>query len=317
MSFLKDFDTIFNAFLTDWQNQFPEADVSQGSLIFLKSACLASAVWGLYRYQEWISKQSFPDTADTAALDHWTWIWGLTRSADESDADLLERLLSRIQYPPAGGNAQDYITWAKEADANVDSAYCFPLTQGLGTVDVLILCEEITGEADATEANKLHDADAAFTANMVGAVVKNTTQDTQTTVSAYVDSGELTLTDDIFASGQAYAIQEIPDQNLIDDVQDYIDGLRPVTAVVSVQAPTILSQAVTMTVTGGADILTQIVAEITSYLNGFEPGQKLYVSQLVAIAIQNGADDASVSTPGGDVTPTGYQIIRAGTVSVS
>ena len=41
---------------------------------------------------------------------------------------------------------------------------------------------------------------------MVGAMVWNTTDNTYTTVSAYVDSGELTLADDIMADGEGYTV---------------------------------------------------------------------------------------------------------------
>ena len=65
-----------------------------------------------------------------------------------------------------------------------------------------------SGTADATEAYKLHDADGGFSANDVGKVVKNTTDSTYTYVADYVDSGELTLDDDIFVSGENYSIYD-------------------------------------------------------------------------------------------------------------
>lgn len=63
-----------------------------------------------------------------------------------------------------------------------------------------------TGAADATEANKLHDADGGFAAGDVGKWLWNTTDNTYTTIAAFVDSGELTLTDDIMADGENYII---------------------------------------------------------------------------------------------------------------
>lgn len=54
----------------------------------------------------------------------------------ESNADLLARLLARIQQPPHGGAKHDYEAWAR-AVAGVDRAYVFPLRRGLGTVDVV------------------------------------------------------------------------------------------------------------------------------------------------------------------------------------
>lgn len=149
MSFQKDVDELFNAILTDYKNQFPEADSSQGSLIFIKSACLASALWGLYKYQDWIADQIFPDTADTANLEHHAWVRGLSRKVNETDAELLDRLLEYIRFPPAGGNKSDYAKWAKEVDG-VKDAYCIPMAQGLNTVDVIVLAsgeEEIPTQA--------------------------------------------------------------------------------------------------------------------------------------------------------------------------
>lgn len=145
MSFLKSFEEILNDILTDYKNQFPSADISQGSLIFIKSACLASALWGLYKYQDYIYKQIFPDTASKENLEHHAWLYGITRKYGETDEELLKRLLTYLRRPPAGGNKYDYENWAKEING-VQYAKCIPLGQGLGTVDVIILADEkITG----------------------------------------------------------------------------------------------------------------------------------------------------------------------------
>ena len=64
----------------------------------------------------------------------------------------------------------------------------------------------VSGAADATEANKLHDADGGFEAADVGATVWNTIDNTYTTVAAFVDSGELTLTDDIMVDTETYKL---------------------------------------------------------------------------------------------------------------
>ncbi|KKL08234.1 hypothetical protein LCGC14_2577880, partial [marine sediment metagenome] len=61
-----------------------------------------------------------------------------------------------------------------------------------------------SGTADATEANTLHDADGGFATTDVGKTVHNTTDDTYATVTAFVDSGQLTLDADIFISGENY-----------------------------------------------------------------------------------------------------------------
>lgn len=55
----------------------------------------------------------------------------------ESDSSLLERLLTRIRRPPAGGNRYDYKEWALDVDG-VEAAFVYPLRRGLGTVDIVI-----------------------------------------------------------------------------------------------------------------------------------------------------------------------------------
>ncbi len=101
---LKDFDTILNQILVDYRGQFPDADTGKGTILFIRAACTASAVWGLYRYQEWISDQIFPDTADPDNMEHHAYINGIDRKVGESDASLLARDLDDRRQPPAGGN---------------------------------------------------------------------------------------------------------------------------------------------------------------------------------------------------------------------
>jgi uncharacterized phage protein gp47/JayE len=326
--FAQDFDTLFNQILTDWKNQFPEADVSQGSLIFIKSACQASALWGLYKHQEWISKQIFPDTATGANMEHHAWVRGLTRRSGETDAELLARLLKYIRRPPAGGNKYDYEKWALEVD-NVAAAYCIPLAQGLGSVDVIILANEsatgseipsthtgVEGTNTSVSENKLIDSGATFETDGVapGDIVTNEDAGTEAVVSSVDSETELTLSADIFdETGQAYTIVSLTEQ-----VKAYIDDVRPVTAsALRVLAPTVIEQDVTMTVSGENLSLTTIEADIEAFMNILIPGEDLAVAQLTAIAINAGAEDVSVTVPAANVTADDDEIIRPGTIDVS
>lgn len=328
MSFKKDFDELFLAILTDWRNQFPEADLSQGSLIYIKSACLASALWGLYKYQDWISKQIFPDTADTSNLEHHAWVRGLTRTSGETDAELRTRLLEYIRRPPAGGNQYDYQKWALSID-NVERAWCIPLAQGLGTADVIITADEsvtgaeipsshaLEGTATSTSAGKLVDSAADFTATSAGGPVRvgdiavNGDTSEETTVTAVDSATQLSLAEDIFASGQAYTLKSLTVQ-----VKEYIDGVRPVTAsVIRVLPPTVTEQDVTMAVTGSVD-KTAVSAAVASLMDSLIPGQTLYLSQLYAIAVSSGAANAVISVPAADVETEAGEMLRAGTITI-
>lgn len=63
---------------------------------------------------------------------------------EESDFDLVARLIRRIQAPPRGGTAADWRMWAEAAlDAlgkslGITRAYVFPLRNGIGSVDVVV-----------------------------------------------------------------------------------------------------------------------------------------------------------------------------------
>ena len=321
----KSFDELLDAILTDWRNQFPEADTSQGSLIFIKSACLASAIWGLYRYQEWVSRQIFPDTADSENMEHHAWVRGLSRRSSETDAELLTRLFEYIRRPPAGGNSSDYIKWALDVDY-VAAAWCFPLGQGLGTVDVVIMADEdhtgseiptdhaVTGSVTDTAEKKLIDSGATFADTVrPGDIAVNDDLDTKAVITAVDGDTQLSLSADIFTeAAQSYTIKSLTVQ-----VKEYIDTVRPVTGhLIRVLAPSIQSEDITMTVGGTADT-SRITADITALLNALGPGDVLYVDQIKAIAINNGATTVSSLTPAADVTPDAYEMIRPGTITIS
>jgi hypothetical protein len=89
-----------------------------------------------------------------------------------------------------------------------------------------------------------------------------------------------------------------------------------------VVAPLMVVQNVQITGSGVSWDQEQTVADIEAYMDTLQHGQTLYRSQLVALAVQNGADSASVITPSGDVVPTidtadgVYEMVRAGVVEI-
>lgn len=70
---------------------------------------------------------------------------GLVPGVDQEDDDSLrERLLERIQLPPHGGAAHDYVAWAREV-AGVTRAWVIPLYLGAGTVGVTFVTDDAAG----------------------------------------------------------------------------------------------------------------------------------------------------------------------------
>ncbi len=57
---------------------------------------------------------------------------------EETDADLLERLLDKVRNPATSGNSAHYLQWTKEVPG-VGDAKVFPLWDGPGTVKVVVI----------------------------------------------------------------------------------------------------------------------------------------------------------------------------------
>ena len=73
----------------------------------------------------------------------------LSGGADqETDDELRPRVLARIQQPPMGGDADDYVAWAKQV-AGVTRAWCAPNEMGVGTVTLRIMCDDLRATSDA------------------------------------------------------------------------------------------------------------------------------------------------------------------------
>ena len=82
------------------------------------------------------------DGVDSAVI-----VRGMTGGADtETDEQLRARILQRIQNPPMGGAAADYVTWAL-AVPGVTRAWAAP-EQGPGTITVRFLMDDLRADDD-------------------------------------------------------------------------------------------------------------------------------------------------------------------------
>lgn len=345
-----DYTAVRDAILRDIANQLPDAALGSDSDYAIRANAVAAAVEGIYQHQQWIARQILPDTADADYLERWASLYGLTRKAAslasgsitftgtaganvpigtearavndvaylttaagviggggsvelaaqaivageagnadagaaltltsapsgvasaasvvsmtggaevESEADLLARLLARIQQPPHGGAKHDYQAWAV-AVSGVDRAYVFPLRRGLGTVDVVPMP----------------------------------------------------------ATGQ-------PSAQLISDVQDYIDDVRPVTADCLVLAPSEVPVDVTATLTLSGvslgDVTDDINAALAGYFATLGPGDTAVQTRIATlIGSVDGVSDFVLSAPAANVATTvdntTVELATLGTVTLS
>jgi uncharacterized phage protein gp47/JayE len=94
-----------------------------------------------------------PDTPlnlinETPGIDGAIITTGTTGGTDvERDEDLRQRVLLRIRQPPMGGAAHDYVQWTL-AVPGVTRAWCAPLEQGMGTVTVRFMCDDLRATDD-------------------------------------------------------------------------------------------------------------------------------------------------------------------------
>lgn len=183
---------------------------------------------------------------------------GLTGGRDEeSDDELRDRVVARMQAPPAGGSASDYVAWARSV-AGVTRAWCYPLEDGPGTV-----------------------------------------------VVRFVRDGDTSI---------------IPDSTRVAEVQSYINARRPVTATVTVEAPTLLSLNMEIAVFPDTTAVRQAVtAELRDMLQReATPGGRIYLSRLrEAVSAGAGESHSDVVLPTADVVPSTGQIVTLGTITWS
>jgi hypothetical protein len=138
-SYDRSFDDLLAETLLAYQNAFPGVDSSKGSMLFMSAVKTAAARWGLHKQIGWTYDQADPISANRQSLERWALRKGLALNPDESDTELLARVLDKERNAPAGGNTHDYIRWAKEVTGIADAKlYENDLAQGLGTVDVIV-----------------------------------------------------------------------------------------------------------------------------------------------------------------------------------
>lgn len=354
-------DQLIKRVETDIKGGLNIVNIARRSFLGVISRAVAGLAHLLYSYLSWTAEQVFPDTAELEFLNRWASIWGIERNeatfaqfnitvtgneggivpagtiykrndgrqyevdseitipvgltiegqvnatesgangdmnvgdklnlispianvdseatiasivvdADdtESDDSLRERLLNRLQLPPLGGSANDYIQWAREV-TGVTRSWVLPLAYGAGTVGV-----------------------------------------------SFVTDNEDPI---------------IPSPAKVTEVQEYIDFRKPVTALVTVFAPTEAPMDIDVSIKPNtAEVRANITAELEdlvkrdatlagSYKGPSETndGSILLSKIRQAISIAVGLEDFEINTINGsapgNVVPSSGELITLGTTT--
>jgi len=265
----KSYSQIYEDILTTYKNQLPDANEI---LLKIKSSVLASLVWGLVKYGEWILKQASPFLCDSDILDYHGATYGLYRERNEIDSHFLQRILDRIQYPPAGGNERDYERWAMDASVN-ENGYRLKYIKCYGPErnnDIDAGCVHIVCVADEKHPDNNNS--------------------------------------------------EIPDNDLIQTIKDYIEGRDPVgphPMYLSIFPVKIEPKNINISVSGRNIDLEAIKNSIEAYIKTLTPGQILSKAMIEAIAIESGATDAIVTNMLTSYQPDRYTMVRPGDINVT
>lgn len=207
-----------------------------------------------------------------AGLDSEGTVSTITTDAEDTEDDdsLRERLIDRIQNPPSGGAANDYIQWARSVPG-VTRAWVLPQNLGPGTVGV-----------------------------------------------SFVEDGESPIT---------------PSPAKIQEVVDFIEPLRPVTANINVFAPNLLAIDLTIQLQPNtAEVQANVESELedmilrNAALNGAFGGPgitldgKILLSRMnEAISIALGEEDHIITVVNGgapaDVEPSTGELAVLGTIT--
>ena len=317
------------------------------SLVGSLTTAVGGAMHELYGYLDWIARQAYPDTAETAEMERWASIWGISRLAAAAATGSLTATGTVGAQIAAGtvwrrGDGVEYSTdatvilgatgatvavTARQPGATGDAAAGVTVTllspiagvvsQGLvvaitGGVDVesdeglrsrLLLrlrstprggsAEDYVGWARAAHADVTR-AWARTSATALG------------TVTVYV------MTDDASPTG-------IPSAGVVAAVAAYIGQRRPVTAAVTVLAPTPVP--LDLTIAGitpdSATVRAEVEAEVADLIRReSEPGGTIRVSHIrEAISGAAGETDHRLVSPTADVTHTSSQIAVPGAVT--
>lgn len=303
------FEDIRNAILRDTLSLDPTADVSADSDHYVHASRLASCAEGQYAHQQWIVRQIFPDTADTAYLERHAGLRGLRR---------------RNPTPAAGTAAvRGTVNAAVAAGAQIRAGNRFYRvteavrigSNGTANVRVAAIAAGESGNA-ANEAAQFMAAPAGVVSECTINAVGGTDIESDASLLARLleiirrppaggnkyDYKNWALNVDGVTSAYVYPLRRglgtvdiavtsaggVPSDDIVRAVQTYIDEMRPVTAKESlVLKPSTTSVAVTVAVKlDGTDLAAAtraINAALAEYFGNLIPGDALVVSQIEAV----------------------------------
>lgn len=340
------FEEIRDSVLRDTQSLDPTADINPDSDHYVHASRLASVAAGQYAHQAWITRQIFPDTADSDYLERHANLRGLRRrnatkaagfavitgalaGAVVSDGLLIKRgdyLYRTLERMAADGSAPVRVAVAAESagtatHAKNAAAQFMAAPAGVPSECVITVEGGTDTESDASLLARLLERIRRPAAGGNKYDFKNWALEVDGVTGAYVyplRRGLGTVDVVITSSGG------LPSDETVKKCQDYIDEVRPVTAKnVLVMAPIAVNVDITASVfiPGVSDVQPVVERALAEFFSKFEPGDDLVVSQIEAV-ISNvpGVADRILTAPRANMLAANEDDVnwyRLGTVTIT
>jgi uncharacterized phage protein gp47/JayE len=343
----KEYADIKADYLRDIQSQQPNATVTTDSDFGVRAGATAAAVEGLYQHQAWISRQVFPDTADTEYLEEHASNHGLTRKSAttasgaatfagtvgaaiavgteaKTTAGLAFVTSAAATIGVDGTVSVAVLAGAAGTDYNLDAGTALTLTSApSGVQGAATLTTATTGgmdaETDAELLARVLDVMQSPPAGGNKADWRRWAMNVDGVTEAYVFPLRRGLgTVDVCVTSAG----GLPSAEILAAVTDYLDSMRPATASdFQVLAPSLVDVNVTAQVVLSGLTLAQsqtaIEAALGVYFATLEPGDTAYLSRIeTAISGVTGVVDRKVTSPAASVEAGEIQWPRLGTVTV-
>lgn len=322
--------------------------VLRRSIVGVLSRVLSGVSHMLHGHIEWVSRQVIPDTAEDEHLQRWAAIWLNVPRKDAEFATGSVTFTGTINGTtiPAG-------TLLKRADgAEFETDADATLSAGTATAAVTAVLAGADGNTDAAVTLTLVNPIAGINSSATvagGALTNGSDVEDDDSVrerllariqqpphggalfdyvtwakevpgvtrawayGAHMGLGTVGVT---FVRDDDASI--IPDGAEVTAVQNYIDERRPVTADVTVFAPTAVPLNFTIAVTPNtAAVKAAIEAELRDLLRrDAEPGGTIYRSRIIeAVSVAAGESHNTVTVPAADVTHTTGEIATFGAIT--
>lgn len=304
------FEEIRQAILRDMVSLNPETDVSSDSDNYIRASSLASCATGQYAHQAWILKQFFPDTADTDFLERHCNLRGIRRKNATSasgtviahgipqasiDADLqikcgerLYTVLEKAYIKEDGTVVLSIRSLEPGAISNQHNKTAQFMAAPVGVSSELVNLD-VTGGTDVESDNSLLTRLLDLLrrppagGNQYDYKAWALSVDGVTSAYVYPLRRGLGTVDVVITSGD-----NVPSDDIVSKVQNYIDSVRPVTAKNSMVIKPDVTKVdieVKVSLSGGAfdKAANDIKQALQEHFSALKPGDSVIASQLEAV----------------------------------